>query len=81
MISYARLTDRLDSGTAFSAEQILLPNAASWLLMAASSVPLAWALRKRVGTSAGMLLIQWRQTALYPPSVRPTSHQDFCIGV
>ena len=48
MISYARLTDRLDGGTPFSATQILLPNAASWLLMAASAVPLTWALRKRV---------------------------------
>jgi hypothetical protein len=48
VISYARLTDRLDGGTRFSVAQILLPNAASWLLMAASAVPLTWALRQRV---------------------------------
>ena len=48
VVSYARLTDRLDGGTPFTAAQILLPNAASWLFMAASAVPLAWALRKRV---------------------------------
>ena len=60
VVSYARLTDRLDGSTAFSAGQVLLPNAASWLLMAASSVPLAWGLRKRVGIAPCQLVAPGR---------------------